>query len=193
MGKAAGCSRRAGGWLAHGHRSCSTSFSGQFNFVTGLLCTSMMFKACMEAGESRWPRCAMGSPQGGQEPSEVSPCRGGLVHPALRCLSLAGSWQQNQGDFREKPKCGTVLAGKEARWRKWSCSRGQWSLAEMNWRRLGRWQPLCWLVLHAAEGLQPLSPTPVYADKMQSVRLEPDIAWQESFSWAGCHPAWLTG
>lgn len=57
----------------------------------------------------------------------------------------------------------------------------------------GSSHPVCWLMLSAAEGLQPPSPTPVYADKMQSMRLSPGIVWQESFAWAGSPPARLTG
>jgi len=67
-----------------------------------LSCTSMMFDACMGVVESQYPRPATGHAEGGREPSEVSPCPAELVHPAPRCLSLSGSWQQNQGDFTEK-------------------------------------------------------------------------------------------
>lgn len=60
------------GWLAHRHGSCSMSFFRWCNFMTHLSCTSTMSKACMEVVKSRWPRCATGGPQGGQEPSKVS-------------------------------------------------------------------------------------------------------------------------
>lgn len=100
------------GWLTHGHVSCSTPFSRQFDFMTHLLFTSTTSKACREVMESQCPRGAVGGPQGGQEPSKVSPCRGELVHPAPWCLSLSGSWQEKQGDFQRKIKMVQGACGK---------------------------------------------------------------------------------
>lgn len=142
MGKASGCSRHSGDQLALRHGSCSLSFSGQFNFMAHLLCTSMRLKASVEVVGSQWLRCVTEDPQGDWEPSEAFLCQGMLVHPTLWWLSFPGNWQQKQEDFREKSICSRMMPGKEARWRIWSCSRGQWSLAEMNWR-LGRQKPLC--------------------------------------------------
>lgn len=116
------------------HGSCSSSLSGQFNFMAHLLCTSIMFKASMEVVGSQGTRCVTGDPQDDWVPSEAFLCQGMLVHPTLWWLYLSGNWQENQGDFREKSRCSRMMTGKEARGRKWSCSRGQWSLAEMNWR-----------------------------------------------------------
>lgn len=83
MGKASGCSRHAGDQLALRHGSCSLSFSGQFNFMAHLLCTSMRLKANVEVVGSQWLRCVTEDPQGDWEPSEAFLCQGMLVHPAL--------------------------------------------------------------------------------------------------------------
>ena len=51
---------------------------------------------------------------------------------------------------------------------------------------------VCWVVLSTTEGLQPHSRTSVYADKMQSMRLSPGTAWQESFFMGRMPSVWLT-
>lgn len=124
------------------HGSCPLALSDQFNFRAHLLCTSIMFKASMEVVRSQWPQCVTRNPQGDWKPSEAFLCQGMLMHPTLWWLSLSGNWQENQEDLREKSRCSRMMTGKEARGRKWSWSRGQWSLAEMNWR-LGRQKPFC--------------------------------------------------
>lgn len=109
---------------APGRGSCSLSFSGQFNSMAHLLCTSIVFEASMEVVGSQWPRCVTGDPEGDREPSEAFLCQGILVHPTLWWLSLSGNWQQKQEAFREKSRCSRMMTGKEARGRKWSCTEG---------------------------------------------------------------------
>lgn len=156
IGKASGCSW--GPALRHG--SCSLSVSGQFNFMVHLLCTSIMYKARVELVGSQWPRCVTGDPQGDWEPSEAFLCQGMLVHPTLWWLSLSGNLQQKQDDCREKSRCCRMMTGKKARWREWSCSKGNGALQRGTGDLRGRSYFMCPLVIGAAKDLQPPSPAP---------------------------------